>query len=536
MAKQRSRKQPAASDLAEGGPDLGAGHDGAGRSEIELCFGLTAEAADALLAEFASTTQPFGPPREIASVYFDTPDFALHEKGMLLRNRRQGRTHLLGVKWKKDDAQLFARAEHEVPVKSGKPELSQLDRDVRDCLEKALDGAPLVEVFRTEVSRATCHVSAGGARIELALDRGRITGNEADEAICELELELKSGTPDALHAYAASLAARHELRLLPQSKSGRGYLLVGRRGAPVCKAGSNSLSQAETADDAIAALITACIGQFLGNWPAFLRDENPGAVHQMRVALRRLRALLRIVEKELGTTAFGGLRDEAKRIAGSMGDARNWDVLVPMLRQGPGAAFPDHDGMPALFAQVEAARSQSYDRVRALLDDPATARFVIDAAAMAYGRKWRDGVDADGLDRLTAPVRSFARDCLDRAQARVRKRGKGFRHHSPEQLHRLRIALKGLRYAADLFGPLFHETKRVKAFREVASTAQDVLGGAHDAAVLEGALGHLDETGAPQVAQEARGIALGWFARDLTVQGREVRRAWRRFKRLDPFW
>jgi hypothetical protein len=116
------------------------------------------------------------------------------------------------------------------------------------------------------------------------------------------------------------------------------------------------LAGAATVDDLIAGVIGSCIHQFVSNWPAFQRAERVDAVHQMRVSLRRLRAMVGLFNRTCPSPAFTDLRHEAKRIASAMGDARNWDVFAEMVRNGPMVAVPSVTGFGDLLAGVEERR------------------------------------------------------------------------------------------------------------------------------------------------------------------------------------
>ena len=153
-------------------------------------------------------------------------------------------------------------------------------------------------------------------------------------------------------------------------------------------------------------------------------------------------------------------------------------------------------------------------------------------------RGWREGADDDLLSRQKEAVTPFAARVLERRYRRVRKRGKGFARLAPADRHRLRIALKKLRYGVEFFAGLF-PAKRVERFREVAAALQDRLGHDNDVDVASRlareVVGRVDP-GRLAEAAVGGGQLAGWYARQAGEVERETRRAWKRLKRQEPFW
>ncbi len=142
-----------------------------------------------------------------------------------------------------------------------------------------------------------------------------------------IELELKAGDPADLYQFAEQLSAAYNLRLGVLTKSQRGFLLAAGETAAIRKAKAPDVAQDATIDELIAMSITECIDHFIGNWPALLQSDNPDAIHQMRVAIRRLRSMLAAFHREILLAAFVAFRKEAREIASALGIARDTDVV-----------------------------------------------------------------------------------------------------------------------------------------------------------------------------------------------------------------
>src|SRR5215203_6355489 len=112
-----------------------------------------------------------------------------------------------------------------------------------------------------------------------------------------------------------------------------------------------------------------------------------------------------------------------------------------------------------------------------------------------YWRDWSSDVCSsdlgpwlrkDGKAEREAPVERFAADELRRRAKRIRKRGRHLPELAPDERHRVRIAVKKLRYAAEFFAPLYEgkgRAKRTRRFRDALGELQDRLGDLNDIAV-----------------------------------------------------
>ena len=298
------------------------------------------------------------------------------------------------------------------------------------------------------------------------------------------------------------------------TKSERGVLLNSGLHAKAVRAAVTSLV-GQTVDQAIAAVISGCVAQFVANWPAFEGPDKVEAVHQMRVAMRRFRAALALFNRRFPCTEFGSLRAEAKRIASTMGQARDWDVFENQLREGPCIAFPSETGFEALMADVSTQQEAGCTAIAALLAHPDTTRFVLSVEAFIARRGWRNALAGADLPRLTDPASGFAAECLERLHRRVQKRGKGLLHLLPEERHDVRIALKNLRYAADFFGALFGHASTVTSYTKAAARLQDALGSFNDMVMVTAQVARLETNDADRA--RAAGIVIGWFGHGARV-------------------
>lgn len=330
------------------------------------------------------------------------------------------------------------------------------------------------------------------------------------------------------------LAETFPVRLAILSKSERGVALTSGDSATAVRAVA-PLTTGLTVDEAIGAAIGSCVTQFIGNWPAFDAGNGTEPVHQMRVAMRRLRSLLALFQRAFPCAEFATFRAEAKRIATAMEGARNWDVFAHFLRDGPLAALPAEAGFDELLAAADRRREAGYASVGTLLADAATPRFVLAMQAFAARRGWRNALPGTKLPQLTVPASNFAAACLDRLHRRVRRRGRRLLDPSPAERHQLRIALKKLRYAADTFAALCGDHTAVRAYIRATAKLQDALGRFNDMQITADLARQLDGGGDLDGAR-AIGIMIGWCGHGRLAGDAELRTAWEKFRKATPFW
>jgi triphosphatase len=231
--------------------------------------------------------------------------------------RKDGRRYYQTLK--SDDAEGLAayRGEWQNPLRTGEPNLLLMPEGGRAVLDGAVDPDDLRPVFATRVRRTVPRVEttdhAGrSSLIEAALDFGGIEANGAKLPIAEVELELLEGSPEALYALALGLNALATLRLETRSKSVRGYALAAAASPAWHKAEPLALEADATVEQAIQAILRNCLQHWCANEAAALDGSDPEGVHQMRVAIRRLRSAFSLFGRLIDPAARARLSDQAK--------------------------------------------------------------------------------------------------------------------------------------------------------------------------------------------------------------------------------
>jgi inorganic triphosphatase YgiF len=457
--------------------------------ELKLEAGAGALVAVAAMPELAGVTPRS---RHQVSVYFDTPDQDLRMAGLSLRIRHaDGRRRQTMKAESAATAGLFVRREWECDVDGDTPDLSAGSGVPVELLAgKPLDA--LRPTFTADVTRTIWDVLFEGAAIELVFDEGQVTLGDKREPVAEFELELKEGDAAALFGFARKVAACTPARIGVLTKSDRGYRLLDGTTDRAAKSERIALTSGMTAAEAFQAIVRSCLRQYRLNENLLLATRTAPALHQARVALRRLRSALSLFKPMLQDGSYDRIRVELRDLASGLGAARNLDVLIARTAGTP------------LAERLGMARERAYDDVCRLLSDEASRALLLAVAEWVAVGDWLSDEATAGLRDRTAD--GFAAKLLDRYRRRLKRGGKRLTRIDDEARHEVRILAKKLRYAAEFFAGLFPEKaqrRRRKAFLTALETLQERLGDLNDGATAISVLRAigLDEEAAAAVAQ-----------------------------------
>lgn len=247
------------------------------------------------------------------------------------------------------------------------------------------------------------------------------------------------------------------------------------------------LSPAMTAAETFPAIAHACLVQFRLNEARVLARQDPGALHQARVALRRLRSAFSIHRAMLTDARSLAFRDDMRWLAGELGKARDLHVLATGIGKGP------------LRELLSAAHAQAYDdAVRVLHSARAKALIVGLVEWLAIGA-WRSHPDTQ--DIRGQPARAVAAKALDRYRRKIWKGGRGLKRLDDAALHEVRKTGRKLLYTADFFGALFaRKRQRQRRFMRILAMFQNQLGAINDLATAPEVLARLGLADHPQAS------------------------------------
>lgn len=404
--------------------------------------------------------------KEQRSTYFDTRKQALRAAGFSLRVRCSEDGCVQTVKEAASGAGLFDRPEWEARLAVCEPDLAALQATPIAGMHLPHLGRKLAPVVTTRVERTVWMLTHEGSELELALDRGEVRGGDRERPLAEVEIELKRGKRVHALRLARRFAEDVPVRIGVLSKVERGFALADDTFGKLAKAERVGVTPEMSVAEAFTTIVHACLRHFRLNEDLVAGNRDPAALHQVRVAMRRLRSAWSLFRPALRGKEAGRLREELRWFTAITGDARNLDVFIGRLEQ-QAVAVP--------LAPLREAREKAYDRVVAALASRRFRDLMLDLVAWVETGGWRK----DG--KAKQPIGPFAERRLDCFWARVCEGGAVLRTCSEEQRHRLRIAIKKMRYATEFLAGL-HQRDERKRFVRALEAMQDSLGHLNDVA------------------------------------------------------
>ncbi|MEN8218539.1 MAG: CHAD domain-containing protein [Pseudomonadota bacterium] len=490
-------------------------------TEIELKLHIAPKNADKL------TQHPLlksANHKHLYNTYFDSPAHDLLQRGVGLRVRRIGDRRLQTLKTAGNAlGGLHQRQEWENDITGETPDYSQFPKGaLPNWCAKPKNLEKIGPLFTTDFMRTTWQLTYDGSEIEVALDQGEIKTQTASIPLSEVELELKTGSPDKLYKLALKLQDTLPLFIENKSKAERGYALHKPKPFTYRKAGAVNLNPDMTAEQAFIHIIWHCLGHLHANEDMVLYGKDIEGVHQMRVALRRLRSALNLYKPLIPNKTHAKLRQELKWITSILGVARDWDVFALSLQQ---MQAPSLKGLRKTVARLQA---RAYVAVRDALRSQRYNRMLLTLGKCLTQRPWRK---ATKLSRLDKPVRKFASQILDSHYQGVCRQGENFAQLNAEELHELRISIKKMAYGSRFFAELYPQ-KVARSFTKGLSHLQDELGILNDGNVASDLL---NKAGLDKKAA-VRQFLNGWYAHQQMIHLARLEKAWQAFLEQKIFW
>ena len=341
---------------------------------------------------------------------------------------------------------------------------------------------------------------------------------------------LLSGPAEAVAEMAAPLVPG--ARVATRSLSAEALALAGVA-VPPCPLGAPTLGTGLAPGAAFAAAASHLLGVLLHHAPRAAAGETGEAVHQMRVALRRLRALLGVFGAVIACPEVTSLRPALKSLAGALGPARDWDVFLSGTGRAVGAAFADTPEVAGLLDAATVRRAAAYGALAGLLAGPALHETALRVAILAQAQPWgADGVSTDGVSTDGGgDTAAFGADLLARRWRRLVRRGKHLDTMPEAGLHALRIEAKRLRYAAEVFAPLF-PGRPTRRFLKRLAALQEALGLLNDGVVAAELMQELAPAGGDGLAG---GMVRGFVAANAAGARQAIARRFKRLRKVGVF-
>jgi CHAD domain-containing protein len=255
------------------------------------------------------------------------------------------------------------------------------------------------------------------------------------------------------------------------------------------------------------------------NLPGTIDDIDPEFLHDLRVAVRRSRSILRHGKRVLPEDVLAWSRPDLKEIGRLTGRPRDLDVLV---EEWDGYVRTLDDAAGHSLAPVRAQLVEDRDAAHRQLSADLVSEAVVER--LDRWRSWLTSVEGTPGPHAKRPLAQVVVRRIDKAEQRLLDHGRAINPDTPaEHVHEVRKDAKRLRYLLECFGSLLPTSER-KAFVKRLKALQDNLGEHQDAEVHAGMLravaGELPATTAPETL-----VALGQLVEQLEQRRGEAREA-----------
>ncbi|MEO5362939.1 MAG: CHAD domain-containing protein [Magnetococcus sp. DMHC-8] len=296
------------------------------------------------------------------------------------------------------------------------------------------------------------------------------------------------------------------------------------------------LSPKQSINEAFAAILRHNFDDMC-NWiPVAYQREDIEGVHQVRVALRRLRSAVAIFRKVIPRAITDPWNEEMRWIAGEFGPTRDLDVLISEGLDGVAGRMPLPEGEAKVREMAIRHQDAAYERLRLLLDSERYQRFVTHFDQWITVRGWFQ-VDMPSETRayLGTGIVQYAKRVLGKRMSVVLTAGDALETRSDMELHQLRIECKKLRYATEFFAALFDQ-KGMAEFTQQLKEVQGLLGTMNDVAVMPGLLdGVVEGSNDPDVLRYV-GALIGWRSYQSADIRRQLLVPWKTFAKTASPW
>jgi CHAD domain-containing protein len=424
-------------------------------------------------------------------ILLDTKDRAITAGGFALRLREVGKRWILTLKGpplgtgalhRREEIEAELEVDSSAPAKKGRVSHARWPEPIKGRVAELVGDEALVSLIQTDIHRTTWAVTrAGKAVAELAYDVGEIYANGKSDAVHELEIELKGAGSEAdLDALGERLCALASLEPESRTKLSRGLALLPQQRPDPGRRDLHTLARSTVA---------AALRKYHKREHDARVGDDPEGVHDVRVAVRRLRSALALLEDAPGFES-GDLkrwRRRLKELAAALGAVRDMDVQLERL-----AAYRDaHPGLSAGLHPIWDRMTHERAQGRREMFDALDGGKIRDALR-ALHEFATEQAEEHGDEEIIL-VRHFAGGAIWRRYEAVLRYECALPPESAPVLHEVRIVCKRMRYALEMFSHALGAG--ADPLIAVLVATQDCLGAHQDCVVARGYLQRLrDET------------------------------------------
>lgn len=478
--------------------------------------------------------------QNLYTIYYDTSDFYLKNKGIALRLRRVGKDWIQTIKGHgRILAGLFQHREWEVSVNSAKPDYTKI---TDPCFQKLFDDPALIEQiqprFFTQFTRNIRVLQLDdGSEIEFCLDRGKILTKNLTLPICEIELELKLGNASQLFLFALALqkVSPFPLKLENASKAERGYRLSSGKIKPPMKATDAILNKEMSANVAFKTVFCNCLEHLSSNENGMLIEDNIEYLREMWIALGRLRFALKLYSKTFSADAVTSLRRDLKWLSKKFNPAIDWDIFVINALQEIQGAYPNHAGVKRLLKTSKEIGCLHLETARRSVKSKRYVSIMLKLGAwLSDDHLTRSSAVEQTSVKFNGAIEKFASKLLTEQHQKINNYGKTLTGLKVSELQLLRKMIKKQCYATELFANLYPNNK-ISQYLNSLYKLRDIIEALKGDAVIKKLLNEVNISQNEQVKNEAIGVLLGWTMHRSFQKKLALNHSWISFNKIHLF-
>ncbi len=355
-------------------------------------------------------------------------------------------------------------------------------------------------------------------------------------AIHQIVLGLARGSRQRRDQAAPRLTPFAPVRSTPVKALRNGRDAPRDSAASVPRASAVHLAPAMTVQEAFAAIALNCSAHVMAAARFTGQTDDPEGIHELRVAIRRMRAALSIFQHAASAGRRFRINGELRALQRKLAAAREWDVLVDETIACLPKRLRKAREVRAVLKIAQAKRLAAHRTTHAALRDPhckdllrrlhawIDSQFIYGPARLR-SQRWAPEV-------LSQPVSGMAADVIGSYHRKARKLAQHIGRLDVKELHRLRIRIKKLRYAIEFFASLW-PGRALRRYLAALRGLQQSLGAWHDTVVASDLFARLAPAERAEFATTPTGR---WLAGRERAQREEIAVLCGRLAKRKRFW
>jgi len=461
--------------------------------------------AELVQFEISEVTQPSTQKFEVT--YFDTKSRGLYHAGYVYGITRSDDHWLATVNYSgvSEHSNFVKKAqEWKIEIEEPTPDINYFrDTSIFYALKKAQKNKELNPIFKTSFLRKKINLLyENNSWIEIAGDIGEISAAGLSEPISEMKLELKIGSMLEMLKLGSVFVKKHALFMENRTKQYRGLILSGLN-EEKDKQKSLDLNPREKITWAVVKIMVFDIHEIMNAQENLLaQPEDPEGVHQLRVKVRKLRALFSFFRPLFNQSDYYEKKEQLGKIGLEFSAVREYDVLLEEIETIIQNSIIPINNFSALKKELEEKRKAELKKMIDYLKSNQLSAVLLDFWVWLLEDPWMD------TKLLDCSIKKYAKEQLGTWSTGINKKLKKMDMKDQKSIHKVRIKSKRLRYVLEqLTAVLGSDSKNSSKKFEIL---QEDLGYFHDVYInrllLEKIIGESDSD---ELCYEA-GIISGW--------------------------